>query len=130
MSPLVKAKRTEKEPSSVNAQTTGVLWQPNAPPVQTPNGLDISLLERLMTVSPYTKGANGGYDPFYITMLLDNYRSHPTIIHVPSGTVLIQGVIDWTAVVLVFPAICVTWDCCPKINKHFKKKKKKKKKRT
>ena len=52
-------------------------------------GLDISLLERLMTLPPYlrdtTKFSNhGSYDPLTVTKLVHNYRSHEALIHLPS----------------------------------------------
>ncbi|XP_029419843.1 helicase MOV-10 isoform X4 [Nannospalax galili] len=47
-------------------------------------GLSYSLLERLLTYnSLYKKGPNG-YDPQFITKLLRNYRSHPTILNIPN----------------------------------------------
>ena len=48
-------------------------------------GLDISLMERLLcSPGPYAKSARG-YDPLYVTMLVQNYRSHPDILKVPSS---------------------------------------------
>ncbi|KAI7797623.1 putative helicase mov-10-B.1 [Triplophysa rosa] len=47
-------------------------------------GLGLSLLERLMTQNKlYQKGATG-YDNRYVTKLLKNYRSHPSILKVPN----------------------------------------------
>ncbi|KAJ8676504.1 hypothetical protein QAD02_012291 [Eretmocerus hayati] len=43
--------------------------------------LSISMLERLMSSDPYKKNRNGDYNPNYITKLIENYRSHPAIIH-------------------------------------------------
>ncbi|XP_018432225.1 PREDICTED: RNA helicase Mov10l1 [Nanorana parkeri] len=52
-------------------------------------GLNISLLERLMSLSIYlrdeeTHGACGNYNPLLITKLMKNYRSHPALLHLPS----------------------------------------------
>ncbi|KAI7797621.1 putative helicase mov-10-B.1 [Triplophysa rosa] len=47
-------------------------------------GLGLSMLERLMTQNElYQKGATG-YDNRYVTKLLKNYRSHPSILKVPN----------------------------------------------
>ncbi|KAM4872954.1 helicase MOV-10 isoform 1-T2 [Thomomys bottae] len=47
-------------------------------------GLGYSLLERLLTYNTlYKKGPNG-YNPQFITKLLRNYRSHPTILDIPN----------------------------------------------
>ena len=54
------------------------------------NGLEMSLLERFTkTLELYARNTqqhplNSGYDARAITMLVDNYRSHQAIIHVPS----------------------------------------------
>lgn len=42
-------------------------------------GLSVSLMERVMTTRRYQK--NPQYDTKYIIQLLDNYRSHPSILH-------------------------------------------------
>ncbi|XP_041348540.1 RNA helicase Mov10l1-like [Gigantopelta aegis] len=52
-------------------------------------GLDLSFLERIMTCPPYTRNPsafadNGGFDSLVVTMLADNYRSHPAILALPS----------------------------------------------
>ncbi|XP_075064987.1 RNA helicase Mov10l1 isoform X2 [Mixophyes fleayi] len=52
-------------------------------------GLNISLLERLMALPIYlrdeeTYGACGNYNPLLITKLMKNYRSHATLLHLPS----------------------------------------------
>ena len=53
------------------------------------NQLELSLLERLITKDNlYQRQAKykgyGYYNPLYITKLVDNYRSHPTILQLPS----------------------------------------------
>ncbi|KAM4748890.1 RNA helicase Mov10l1 [Rhinophrynus dorsalis] len=52
-------------------------------------GLNISLLERLMSIPLYlrdekTYGACGSYNPLLITKLMKNYRSHASLLHLPS----------------------------------------------
>ncbi|XP_021121333.1 putative helicase MOV-10 isoform X3 [Heterocephalus glaber] len=53
-------------------------------PLAQKHGLGYSLLERLLTYNTlYKKGPNG-YNPQFITKLLRNYRSHPTILDIPN----------------------------------------------
>jgi helicase MOV-10 len=53
-------------------------------PLAQKHGLGYSLMERLLTYNTlYKKGPNG-YDPQFITELLHNYRSHPTILDIPN----------------------------------------------
>ncbi|CAM4479218.1 RNA helicase Mov10l1 isoform X1 [Caretta caretta] len=52
-------------------------------------GLNVSMLERLMSQSLYqrnkdTFGAYGSYNPLLVTKLLKNYRSHSTLLALPS----------------------------------------------
>ena len=48
------------------------------------NGLNISLLERLMeTVEMYGRDLTGQYDSRCITKLVQNFRSHPELLTVP-----------------------------------------------
>ncbi|XP_030072662.1 RNA helicase Mov10l1 [Microcaecilia unicolor] len=52
-------------------------------------GLNVSLLERLMTRPMYqrdqkTYGACGSYNPLLVTKLVKNYRSHPALLELPS----------------------------------------------
>ncbi|XP_025829090.1 putative helicase MOV-10 isoform X2 [Agrilus planipennis] len=48
-------------------------------------GFGTSMLERFMkTVSLYQRDANGQHNPNMFTMLLQNYRSHPYILHTPN----------------------------------------------
>ncbi|XP_006149666.2 helicase MOV-10 [Tupaia chinensis] len=53
-------------------------------PLTQKHGLGFSLLERLLTHNNLYKKGPEGYDPKYITKLLRNYRSHPTILDVPN----------------------------------------------
>ncbi|KAM4038170.1 RNA helicase Mov10l1 isoform 3-T3 [Anomaloglossus baeobatrachus] len=53
------------------------------------HGLSISLLERLMSLPVYlrdeeTYGACGNYNPLLVTKLMKNYRSHSSLLHLPS----------------------------------------------
>lgn len=41
-------------------------------------GLDVSLMERMMSCSKYLKDPQ--FDDLYVVQLLDNYRSHPAIL--------------------------------------------------
>ncbi|KAK3769722.1 hypothetical protein RRG08_004971 [Elysia crispata] len=52
-------------------------------------GLEMSLLERLMSRDLYQRdeekfGLDGGFNPTLVTMLVNNYRSHPAILDLPS----------------------------------------------
>ncbi|XP_043406690.1 RNA helicase Mov10l1 isoform X6 [Chelonia mydas] len=52
-------------------------------------GLNVSMLERLMSQSLYQRnedafGAYGSYNPLLVTKLLKNYRSHSTLLALPS----------------------------------------------
>ncbi|GFR64003.1 RNA helicase Mov10l1, partial [Elysia marginata] len=52
-------------------------------------GLEMSLLERLMSREVYQLDENkfrahGGFNPALVTMLVNNYRSHPAILELPS----------------------------------------------
>ncbi|XP_052213999.1 RNA helicase Mov10l1-like isoform X2 [Dreissena polymorpha] len=52
-------------------------------------GLGVSLLERLMCSPLYERNEkkfadHGSYDPLLVTKLVDNYRSHSAILHLPS----------------------------------------------
>ncbi|XP_067269748.1 putative helicase mov-10-B.1 [Pseudorasbora parva] len=47
-------------------------------------GLGLSLLERLMTQNELYQKGTSGYDNRYVTKLLRNYRSHPSILKVPN----------------------------------------------
>uniref|UniRef100_A0A8C2FJY5 RNA helicase n=1 Tax=Cyprinus carpio TaxID=7962 RepID=A0A8C2FJY5_CYPCA len=53
-------------------------------PLAINHGLDISLLERLMTQNDLYKKDNMEFDKRYVTKLLLNYRSHPSILKVPN----------------------------------------------
>ncbi|GJQ87580.1 hypothetical protein Trydic_g17422 [Trypoxylus dichotomus] len=48
-------------------------------------GYGTSMLERLMTtIELYKKNPDGKYNPMVLTKLLNNYRSHPSILHLPN----------------------------------------------
>ncbi len=52
-------------------------------------GLDISFLERLMETDLYKRDEDkfsdhGSYDPLLVTKLVENYRSHPSLLHISS----------------------------------------------
>lgn len=47
-------------------------------------GLGLSLLERLMTQNELYQKGDTGFDNRYVTKLLQNYRSHPSILKVPN----------------------------------------------
>nr|XP_012322017.1 putative helicase MOV-10 isoform X4 [Aotus nancymaae] len=53
-------------------------------PLTQKHGLGYSLLERLLTYNSLYKKGPDGYDPQFITKLLRNYRSHPTILDIPN----------------------------------------------
>ncbi|KAK2495352.1 hypothetical protein MC885_007703, partial [Smutsia gigantea] len=53
-------------------------------PLTQKHGLGYSLLERLLTYNALYKKGPGGYNPQFITKLLRNYRSHPTILDIPN----------------------------------------------
>ncbi|XP_078409442.1 RNA helicase Mov10l1-like [Cetorhinus maximus] len=56
--------------------------------IATAYGLPISLLERLMTRPSYSRdetfGAFGSYNPLLVTKLVNNYRSHSSLLDLPS----------------------------------------------
>ncbi|XP_012712087.2 putative helicase mov-10-B.1 [Fundulus heteroclitus] len=47
-------------------------------------GMGVSLLERLMTDIPLYQKVEGVYNTCFVTKLLRNYRSHPTILKIPN----------------------------------------------
>ncbi|XP_057401942.1 helicase MOV-10 isoform X2 [Balaenoptera acutorostrata] len=53
-------------------------------PLTQKHGLGYSLLERLLTYNALYKKGPDGYNPQFITKLLRNYRSHPTILDIPN----------------------------------------------
>ncbi|KAE8623124.1 hypothetical protein XENTR_v10005508 [Xenopus tropicalis] len=53
-------------------------------PIAIEHGLGISLLERLMTQNDLYRKVNDCYDPKFVTKLLRNYRSHPSILKIPN----------------------------------------------
>ncbi|CAN7937013.1 unnamed protein product [Ixodes hexagonus] len=48
------------------------------------HGLGMSLLERLMTLPPYQRQADGCYNPRMLSKLLKNFRSHKDILEIPN----------------------------------------------
>ena len=53
-------------------------------------GLEVSLLERLMSRPLYCRNEDkfsdhGCYDPLVVTKLINNYRSHPAVLKLPSA---------------------------------------------
>ncbi|CAK6439183.1 unnamed protein product [Pipistrellus nathusii] len=53
-------------------------------PLAQKHGLGYSLLERLLTFNALYKKGPDGYNAQFITKLLRNYRSHPTILDIPN----------------------------------------------
>ncbi|XP_075471395.1 helicase MOV-10 [Ascaphus truei] len=53
-------------------------------PVAIKHGLELSLLERLMTQNPLYQKNSGSYNSQFVTKLLMNYRSHPAILKIPN----------------------------------------------
>ncbi|KAG8450910.1 hypothetical protein GDO86_003254 [Hymenochirus boettgeri] len=53
-------------------------------PIAINHGLGISLLERLMTQNSLYLKKDGIYNPQFVSKLLKNYRSHPSILKVPN----------------------------------------------
>ncbi|KAM8975149.1 helicase MOV-10 [Pelodytes ibericus] len=53
-------------------------------PLAIEHGLGMSLLERLMTHNPLYQKDDKGYNSKFVTKLLKNYRSHPSILKVPN----------------------------------------------
>ncbi|XP_053313560.1 helicase MOV-10 [Spea bombifrons] len=53
-------------------------------PLAIEHGLDKSLLERLMTENSLYQKNNQGYNSQFVTKLLKNYRSHPSILKIPN----------------------------------------------
>jgi helicase MOV-10 len=57
-------------------------------PLSSKYGLSISLLERLIQLPVYRQDRdsfpNSGYNPRVLTKLLNNYRAHPALLHLPN----------------------------------------------
>uniref|UniRef100_A0A8B9REV3 RNA helicase n=1 Tax=Astyanax mexicanus TaxID=7994 RepID=A0A8B9REV3_ASTMX len=53
-------------------------------PIAIQYGLGLSLLERLMTKNPLYQKGETGFNPRYVTKLLQNYRSHRSILKIPN----------------------------------------------
>ncbi|XP_053562625.1 helicase MOV-10 [Bombina bombina] len=81
-------------------------------PVAKENGLDISLLERLMTQNPLYKKDENGYNSMFVTKLLKNYRSHPDILRIPNE-LFYENELQVAADELVSNSYC-NWDTLPR----------------
>lgn len=83
-------------------------------------GLDVSLLERLMSRPLYCRNEDkfsdhGCYDPLLVTKLINNYRSHPAVLKLPSA-VFYHDELKPCADVRMRESLC-QWDKLP--NKGF-----------
>ncbi|KAI7797624.1 putative helicase mov-10-B.2 [Triplophysa rosa] len=82
-------------------------------PLAINHGLDVSLLERLMTQKElYNRRENMEYDKRYVTKLLQNYRSHPSILKVPNE-LFYDGQLMACANEFISNQYC-TWEHLPK----------------
>ena len=87
-------------------------------PISIKNGLELSLLERLMkTCSVYKKratepGQNPSFDSRVVTKLVQNYRSHPAILKLPNE-LFYDNELEVKADQLVRESLC-KWDHLPK----------------
>ncbi|XP_065103211.1 putative helicase mov-10-B.1 [Paramisgurnus dabryanus] len=75
-------------------------------------GLGLSLLERLMTKNDLYQKETTGYDNRYVTKLLQNYRSHPSILKVPNE-LFYDGELEACADEISSSQYC-NWDPLPK----------------
>jgi len=48
------------------------------------NGLEVSMMERLMRSTMYRRDKKRGFNPSLITKLKDNFRSHPSLLLLPN----------------------------------------------
>ncbi|KAM4047751.1 helicase MOV-10 isoform 2-T2 [Anomaloglossus baeobatrachus] len=78
------------------------------------HGLELSLLERLMTQNPLYGKSSGSYDAQFVTKLLQNYRSHPDILSVPNE-LFYDNELQVKANEIVTCAYC-NWEKLPKRN--------------
>ncbi|XP_051949737.1 putative helicase mov-10-B.1 [Xyrauchen texanus] len=74
--------------------------------------LGLSLLERLMTQNELYQKGTTGYDNRYVTKLLQNYRSHPSILKVPNE-LFYDGELVACADLISSSQYC-TWEHLPK----------------
>ncbi|XP_043102725.1 putative helicase mov-10-B.1 [Puntigrus tetrazona] len=75
-------------------------------------GLGLSLLERLMTQNELYQKGTTGYDNCYVTKLLRNYRSHPSILKIPNE-MFYDGELVACADEIISRQYC-TWEHLPK----------------
>jgi putative helicase MOV10L1 len=83
------------------------------------HGLDVSLLERLINRPCYQRDEHhyadcGNYNPFCVTKLVDNYRSHPALLSLPSET-FYHGELVCCADQQITHMLC-SWDHLPNKN--------------
>ncbi|XP_041083835.1 putative helicase MOV-10 [Polyodon spathula] len=83
-------------------------------PLAIRHGLDVSLLERLMTQnSLYQKDSStGAFNSHFVTKLLRNYRSHPAILKIPNE-LFYDGELQVFANEILRNSFC-TWENLPK----------------
>uniref|UniRef100_A0A8C2Q7T6 RNA helicase n=1 Tax=Cyprinus carpio TaxID=7962 RepID=A0A8C2Q7T6_CYPCA len=74
--------------------------------------LGLSLLERLMTQNELYQKGTTGYDNRYVTKLLQNYRSHPSILKIPNE-MFYDGELVACADVMISHQYCM-WEHLPK----------------
>ncbi|XP_070686569.1 RNA helicase Mov10l1 [Pempheris klunzingeri] len=74
-------------------------------------GLGVSLLERLMANSLYSRH-NSGYNPNLVTKLIYNYRSHEALLTLPSK-LFYQGELSFKAPRAIVDSLC-NWKTLPK----------------
>ncbi|RXN36849.1 helicase mov-10 [Labeo rohita] len=75
-------------------------------------GLGLSLLERLMTQNELYQKGTSGFDNRYVTKLLQNYRSHPSILKIPNE-MFYDGELLACADMIISSQYCM-WDHLPK----------------
>uniref|UniRef100_A0A671PWL6 RNA helicase n=1 Tax=Sinocyclocheilus anshuiensis TaxID=1608454 RepID=A0A671PWL6_9TELE len=75
-------------------------------------GLGLSLLERLMTQNELYQKGTTEYDSRYVTKLLQNYRSHPSILKIPNE-LFYDGELVACAEKIISCQYC-TWEHLPK----------------
>uniref|UniRef100_A0A803J6K4 RNA helicase n=1 Tax=Xenopus tropicalis TaxID=8364 RepID=A0A803J6K4_XENTR len=81
-------------------------------PVAIEHGLGVSFLERLMTQNPLYSKKDGKYNPQFVTKLLKNYRSHPSILKIPNE-LFYDNELQAVANELITHSYC-KWETLPK----------------
>ncbi|XP_069489430.1 helicase MOV-10 isoform X2 [Ambystoma mexicanum] len=81
-------------------------------PVAIKHGLDMSLLERLMTQNSLYQKHDGSFNPVFVTKLLRNYRSHPAILKIPNE-LFYDGELQEFADKILSQSYC-NWEHLPK----------------